>query len=73
MKTITLFGGFHASDEINVRVGDNVYQALKRGEMSIWEPGVLSNYQRRRLDNHFCGIDGCTCGGVSRASIDFND
>lgn len=68
-KTITLFGGFHNATAINLRISESAYNALKSGEARLYD--VLSPNQRKRADNHFCGIKDCTCGGCMRAEIDF--
>lgn len=71
MTKITLSGGFHNSKPINIALADNTVAALKRGEISITDYHVLSRAQRIKLDHHFCGIRGCECGGVARATIHF--
>ena len=69
MRYVTFYGGFHNSGAIRVRVNDKQYEALAEGFYSIYE--ILSKYQCKRLDNHFCGIKGCMCGGAMRADIEF--
>lgn len=73
MKKITLSGGFHNSAPININVSEHTYAALKRGDVSITDYHVLTAAQQRKLSAHFCGIRGCMCGGVTRATIDYND
>jgi len=63
-KTITLSGGFHDSGEIRIKVPADFHPAIH----SIQE--AVSESTRKRLDRHFCGIRGCTCGGVQRATVD---
>lgn len=71
MKTITLSGGFHSSPEIKLRVNDKAYARLKDAEYIKDELAeVLTPYQLNRLDKHFCGIDGCTCGSWMRAAVE---
>jgi hypothetical protein len=56
--TITYSGGFHNCEPISLRV------KIAGGRI-----GKLSEGQERKLANHFCGIPGCTCGGVYRATL----
>lgn len=67
-KTITLEGGFHNSPAIRLRLSEAAFQRLRDGE-GIYS--VVSENQARRLDRHFCGIKGCTCGAAARARIEF--
>jgi len=69
---ITLRGGFHNAGDIKIVLPAGVVSDLEKGKIGITDEWVLSKYQRRRLDRHFCGIEGCKCGGVARAEIDFN-
>ena len=62
-KLIELSGGFHNSSAIRVRVPADFHIACD----TLIE-GV-SELAYERLNRHFCGIKGCTCGGVQRASI----
>lgn len=76
MKKIKLFGGFHNVDAINIQVSDNKFEELKREfENKSYEQCVISGPylddfltegQKKRLDKHFCGISGCTCGSYYR-------
>lgn len=68
MKTVKFHGGYHNCPEIRIRVNDKQYSKLKEGFCSLEE--VLSKYQMRRLEKHFCGVEGCLCGGVSRATME---
>ena len=68
MHYVTFYGGFHNCGAIRVRVNDEQYNALKEGLCPKSE--VLSDYQVRRLQKHFCGVDGCLCGGFIRATMD---
>lgn len=65
MKRIRLYGGFHNSPEIIINVSDNAVEDWKNEKSNFQE--ILSDYQRKRLENHFCGIKGCTCGSYMRA------
>ena len=75
MKTrkITLRGGFHNANDIRIVLPADVVSKLEKGEIHLILDDVLSDYQRRRLDRHFCGIKDCKCGGVVRAEIDFDN
>ena len=61
-KLITFAGGYHDSDDINIRAKIN-----NRGGL------YLSHGQYLRLQRHFCGLDSCKCGGVHRADHDAGD
>lgn len=66
---VILSGGFHNSAEITIRIkadSDTVNYKIEQGEIR----DLLSPSQIKRLDNHFCGISDCCCGGLSRADID---
>ena len=69
MKKIRLSGGFHNSEEVSILLSDEKYKYLKEGVSSLQD--VLTPYQFRKLDRHFCGIKGCTCGSFMRAKIEF--
>ena len=69
MHYVTFFGGYHNCGAVRVRVNDEQYHELKEGFFPLDE--VLSSYQMTRLNKHFCGIDGCTCCGVLRATMEF--
>ena len=66
MKKITFFGGFHNATAININATDNQVNDLKEGFYSLSE--ILTDSQYKRLNRHFCGVRGCLCGGVIRAS-----
>lgn len=63
---IALFGGFHQSAAINAIIKESDLEDLKSGNIGIED--ALSSAQLERLDRHFCGVEGCSCGGVRRAS-----
>jgi len=48
--------------ERNERLGDYII----RGEVL---DDILTPWQRRRLEGHFCGIQGCCCGSYWRDCI----
>ena len=68
MKTITIdpsgINNFHNSEPINVRVSGEVVSAWGEDDEEI--VFRISKGQARRIQNHFCGISGCSCpaGGV---------
>lgn len=71
---IVFSGGFHNSPEINLRLiiplaALRDYAEKKIGARDLIDD-YITDYQRRRLENHFCGITGCTCGSWHRADID---
>lgn len=68
MRYVTFYGGFHDCGAIRVRVNEAQYNELKEGFLPLDE--VLSNGQMKRLDRYFCGVKGCCCGGVLRATIE---
>lgn len=68
MKYVTFYGGFHNVGPARVRVTEEQYNDLKEGFYSLSE--ILSSNQMMRLNRHFCGVQGCTCGGVLRASME---
>ena len=63
---LTLFGGFHQCNEINAIIKESDFEDLKKGNIGIED--ALSYSQLDRLNRHFCGVEGCSCGGVRRAS-----
>lgn len=63
---LTLFGGFHQCNEINAIIKESDFEELKNGNIEIED--ALSFSQLERLNRHFCGVEGCFCGGVHRAS-----
>jgi hypothetical protein len=63
MKTrkVTLSGGYHNVDDITIRVPH--FGKLDDGVTIVdYIDSVITDNQRRRLERHFCGIQGCTCG-----------
>lgn len=75
MKKVTFSGGFHKVAPISLRVSDKAFNALedvKNGftDISEWVEHFLSKWQESRLNKHFCGISGCTCGSYCRATIE---
>lgn len=66
MKRIRLSGGFHNRPEITINVkSDGAVKDWERGNTAFYE--LLTEYQRKRLEKHFCGIKGCMCGSFMRA------
>ena len=62
---VTFFGGFHNSSSININATAQQLDELNEGFYSLSE--ILTPNQYKRLNNHFCGVRGCLCGGVIRA------
>lgn len=71
MKTTKLefSGGFHNSTPIRIRLPRARALDIINGEYDCLQEAI-SEYQYKKLDRHFCGIEGCTCGGVMRATIE---
>ncbi len=66
MLRITFYGGFHNREEMEIRVKDKKsIERIVKGESHPLDE--ISDNQRKKLDRHFCGIKGCTCGGALRA------
>lgn len=63
---LTLYGGFHNANSINVEISASDYECLRDHEATLAD--VLSEPQLKRMQRHFCGVEGCACGGVLRAS-----
>ena len=74
MKTcgVTLSGGFHDVDGITVRVpcSEAMVGVTNNREIIDYLNNVISDGQRKRLERHFCGIQGCTCGSWTRATVE---
>lgn len=68
---LTLYGGFHEVGPINIIVQHQDALSIMDHEVSLSE--VLSESQKKRLEKHFCGIEGCCCGGVMRATIKYHN
>lgn len=65
MKTIELSGGFHWSESVRIHVSNESVEDLQSGRAEISD--ILTSYQRKRLERHFCGIKSCYCGSFRRA------
>jgi hypothetical protein len=63
-------GGFHNASEIAFYLSKHDTQQYINGWVSL--RNCLSPKQKKRLDKHFCGIESCVCGGISRAEITQN-
>lgn len=62
MARIRLWGGFHNSPETTIIVNkkfEDRLQDLERGFISLDD--VITPYQHKRLEKHFCGIGDCLC------------
>lgn len=61
---IRLVGGFHSAPETMLVLkgerweGESIHDAIAR---------LASERQLSRLNGHFCGVSGCTCGSWCRA------
>ena len=63
---IRMWGGFHNSPLITIKVKNNeVFNDFQMGFCGLSD--LITPYQRKRLEKHFCGISGCTCGSYNRA------
>lgn len=65
-KVIKLKGGFHDACEISLRINAE-YPVNKLQTSELVD--ALSEKQIKRLESHFCGINGCECGSWTRAKI----
>jgi len=64
-KIVEIWGGFHNQMKtIRVRVPKD----WTKREQNLAE--VVSESTYYRIQRHLCGISGCTCGGIQRATID---
>ncbi len=75
MKTIVTFsGGFHNSKAISLYMNFSNEALCDYADCNISAKTLidenLTPYQRKRLERHFCGINGCMCGHWHRADID---
>ena len=70
VKTVklSLWGGYHNASSINVIIPASDYECIRDHVATIDE--VLSEAQLSRVQRHFCGVEGCSCGGVRRASME---
>ena len=64
---IRLVGGFHSAPETMLVLkgerweGESIHDAIAR---------LASERQLSRLNGHFCGVSGCTCGSWCRAEAE---
>lgn len=69
MKKVMFWGGFHNSPDVVFNITDNLAVRLACAKdyevYDVVEKG-LSPYLLNRLDHHFCGIRGCSCGSWRR-------
>ena len=78
MKTIVTFsGGFHNSKAISLYMNFSNEALCDYADCNISAKTLidenLTPYQRKRLERHFCGINGCMCGHWHRADINKAD
>lgn len=53
-RKLSFWGGFHGVSEISIRVKSN---------------GKISKRVTEKLNKHFCGMDGCKCGGFKSVGV----
>lgn len=75
MKTkVILSGGFHNSADIKLFMEFPANALIDYADGKIYAKDLIEEYatpyQLKRLENHFCGIKGCTCGSWHRADVD---
>ena len=69
---LMLEGGFHNSEAIAVviKAPERAIEMAAKGE---YLKGLINDYasagQLKKLDKHFCGMEGCRCGGWLRARV----
>jgi len=63
-KLVTLSGGYHEVEAVRVRVPLH----FDPRHDQVW--GYVGGETYARLRQHFCGLPGCHCGGVTRATIE---
>lgn len=61
---LTMWGGFHKVSSITVLVPEYSARCLREGYETL--QGVMTPYQLRRVQKHFCGMAECRCGGIHR-------
>lgn len=74
-KTKVVFsGGFHNSPAIKIHLNIPFAALRDYADKKVGAKDLIgeyaTDYQRKRLEDHFCGIKGCTCGSWHRADID---
>lgn len=78
--TIKLSGGFHNVPPKTLRLTHEAYKAIIataywNERLMLWCADgealdhYLTPYQKKALGKHFCGINGCTCGGYHRDCV----
>lgn len=66
---ISMWGGFHNVGPINIMVDSRFVDALENVEFEgdyLYLDSLLSPGQQKKLDRHFCGVEGCQCGSWHR-------
>jgi hypothetical protein len=63
---VCISGGFHNRDFNYFMIPAECL--MLDGSLDIT---YISEKQRAALDNLYCGVSGCTCGGISRCLITF--
>jgi hypothetical protein len=69
---VVLSRGYHNADNITVKVPYSKAMDGVTNDREIIDclNNVISDGQRKRLEQHFCGIQGCTCGSWTRATVE---
>lgn len=66
-------GGFHNRPGITIRLSFSPKFRLPEtwgpGELKDYVVHSLSRHQREKLEKHFCGVRGCSCGSWTRAEM----
>lgn len=68
-KQIILKGGFHKAKPIKVTVSKDFDLSLEHHVSIVRLIDELSEKTLKKLENHFCGVKGCKCGGIIFATI----
>jgi len=69
MAKVIFKGGFHNSAAITINVKKDVDMQPYKNSTSEW-CDYLSENQLKKLENHFCGIKGCTCGSWTNSNFE---
>lgn len=64
---VTLSGGFHNVGAISVRIPAEKMKTVDEQLHGVLD--LLTSYQWKRVQKHFCGIKDCHCGGAYRNAV----
>lgn len=64
---VTLSGGFHNVGAIPVRIPAEKMKNVDEQQYGVLD--LLTPYQWKRVQKHFCGIEDCCCGGAYRNAV----